>query len=148
MVAGSPLNALLVTPPFDEYHLIDLDGERVEGLRSIIGNRTDVFLYAGDCNKVLLKDVFPRVQYRDYRRGLCILDPYGLQLDWSVIQTAGEMKTLDIFLNFPIYDININVLHHDPSTVSPVHEKRMNAFWGDDSWKNIGYEKSATVWRY
>ena len=145
MVAGSPLNALWVSPPFDEYHLIDLDGDRVKGLRSIIGNRADVFLYAGDCNKVLLQKVFPRVQYRDFRRGLCILDPYALHLDWTVIQTAGEMKTLDIFLNFPIYDININVLHHDPSTVSPVHEKRMTAFWGDDSWKQIGYERSPTL---
>lgn len=145
MVPGSPLNALLVTPPFDEYHLIDLDGDRIEGLRSAIGDREDVFLYPGDCNKVLLEKVFPRVQYRDYRRGLCILDPYALHLDWKVIRTAGAMQTLDIFLNFPIYDININVLHHDPTTVAAVHERRMTAFWGDDSWKRVAYEKAPTL---
>jgi three-Cys-motif partner protein len=37
MVLGSPLNALLVQPPFREYHLIDLDGSKVQGLREIIG---------------------------------------------------------------------------------------------------------------
>ena len=145
MVLGSPLNALLVEPPFREFHLIDLDGDRVEGLRAMVGNRSDVYFYVGDCNTVLLKEVFPRVQYKDYKRGLCILDPYGLHLEWSVIQQAGSMQTLDIFINFPIYDININVLHHDPSTVSPLHVVRMNAFWGDDSWKEFGYEKSPTL---
>ena len=50
MVLGSPLNALLVEPPFREFHLIDLDGDRVEGIREIVGDRPDVHLYPGDCN--------------------------------------------------------------------------------------------------
>ena len=32
-VPGSPLNALLVRPPFKEFYLIDLDPSRVENLR-------------------------------------------------------------------------------------------------------------------
>ena len=80
MVLGSPLNALLIKPPFREHHLIDLDGERIEGLKQIIGERKDVFLHKGNCNEVLMKDVFPRVQRNDfstggYKRGLCLLDP-------------------------------------------------------------------------
>jgi three-Cys-motif partner protein len=142
MVRGSPLNALLVQPAFREYHLIDLDGDKVVGLSKIIGNRRDVFLYEGDCNRVLLEKVFPKVLRKDFRRGLCLLDPYGLTLDWNVIQTAGAMQSLDVFINFPIYDININVLHHDPETVLPMHAARMTAFWGDESWRTVAYEKS------
>jgi three-Cys-motif partner protein len=111
-------------------------------LSQIIGGREDVFLHKGNCNDVLLRDVFPRVKREDYRRGLCLLDPYGLTLDWKVIQRAGEMQSLDIFINFPIYDININVLHRDPDTVSPQHIERMNAYWGDGSWRKIAYEQS------
>lgn len=142
MVLGSPLNALLVRPPFCEYHLIDLDGDRIDGLRAIIGNRKDVFSHKGDCNQVLLRDVFPRVLREDYKRGLCLLDPYSLTLDWRVMQRAGEMQSLDIFVNFPIYDININVLHRDRTTVLAQHIERMNAYWGDESWQEIAYEKS------
>ena len=142
MVLGSPLNALLVQPPFREYHLIDLDGDKVEGLSKIVGKRPDVFLHKGDCNSVLLQKVFPKVLREDFRRGLCLLDPYGLTLDWRVIQKAGTMGSLDIFINFPIYDININVLHHDPATVLPVHIERMNAYWGDESWRDVAYEKA------
>jgi three-Cys-motif partner protein len=147
MVLGSPLNALLVRPPFREYHLVDLDGDRIDGLSEIIGKRRDVFLHKGDCNEVLLREVFPKVRRDDftgggYKRGLCLLDPYGLTLSWKVIHEAGAMQSLDIFINFPIYDINLNALHHDPSTVSPTHIERMNAYWGDESWRHIAYEKS------
>jgi three-Cys-motif partner protein len=142
MVLGSPLNALLVRPPFREYHLIDLDGDKIAGLGRYIGERRDVFLHQGNCNQVLLRDVFPKVLREDFRRGLCLLDPYGLTLDWKVIQMAGEMQSLDIFINFPIYDININVLHRVPETVLPLHIERMNTYWGDESWREVAYEKS------
>lgn len=142
------MNALLVKPPFREYHLIDLDGKRVEGLRRIIGDRCDVQLYEGDCNQILRAKVFPRVRYEDYRRGLCILDPYGLHLDWQVIQQAGSMGSLDLFINFPIYDININVLHHDPATVERLHIERMTAFWGDETWRECAYERTPTLFDY
>jgi three-Cys-motif partner protein len=142
MVLGSPLNALFVRPPFREYHLIDLDGDRIDGLRKVIGVRNDVFLHKGNCNEVLLRDVFPRVLREDYKRGLCLLDPYSLTLDWKVMQTAGEMQSLDIFINFPIYDININVLHRNREKVLPQNIERMNAYWGDESWREIAYEQS------
>jgi three-Cys-motif partner protein len=127
MVLGSPLNALLVRPPFREYHIIDLDGDKISLLSEAIGKRQDVFLHKGNCNEVLLRDVFPKVRREHYKRGLCLLEPYGLTLDWKVIREAGSMQSLDIFVNFPIYDININILRRDSSTAFPVHIERMNA---------------------
>lgn len=50
------------------------------------------------------------------------------------------MQSLDIFINFPMYDININVLHKDQTTVLPAHIERMNSFWGDESWRAVAYE--------
>jgi three-Cys-motif partner protein len=145
MVLGSPLNALLVQPPFREYHFVDLDGDKADRLRKLVGQRTDVHVYEEDCNEVLPSKVFPLVRFEDYKRGLCILDPYGLHLDWQVIATAGSMGSLDVFINFPIYDININVLHRDPDTVSPTHVVRMNAYWGDDSWRTVAYDRVQTL---
>jgi len=109
-IPGSPLNALNVQPPFKQYHLIDLDGGKADSLRKLAGKRTDVFVYEADCNKVLLEEVFPRCRYADYRRALCLLDPYGLHLDWEVIHAAGRMRSVEIFLNFPEMDMNIRPL--------------------------------------
>ena len=125
--------------------MIDLDGDKVDGLRELVGNRSDVYFYHGDCNRILLEKVFARVRFEDYRRGLCLLDPYKLTLNWEVIREAGSMQSLDIFINFPIHDINRTVLHHDPEGVSQGNVARMNAFWGDDSWRDVAYDKSLTL---
>ena len=138
-ISGSPINALLVQPPFREYHLIDIDRQKVELLRERAKNRRDVHIHEGDCNRILLEKVFPNVRYENYRRGLCLLDPYGLQLDWKVIDTAGKMRSIDMFLNFPVADINRNVLWRHPEGVDPADLRRMNEFWGDDSWRQIAY---------
>ncbi len=112
-VPGSPMNALLVKPPFEHYHFIDLDGEKVEALIELGRDRPDVDVYAGDCNQILLQKILPKVRYEDYRRALCLLDPYGMHLDWEVVHRAGRMGTIDMLLNFPIGTINRNVLWKD-----------------------------------
>jgi len=145
MVPGSPLNALAINPPFEEYHLIDLDGAKVENLRSLVGDRTDVSVHEGDCNEVLLKTVFPRVRYEDFRRGLCLLDPYGLTLLWEVVERAGKMRSLEIFLNFPIMDMNRNALWSDAAGVAKEDADRMTSFWGDDSWKKAAYVEQGNL---
>ena len=139
LVPGSPLNALAVRPQFREFHLIDIAPEKIEALEKLVGPRKDVFIYQGDCNEILLKDVFPRVRYDQYRRGLCVLDPYGLHLDWKVMATAGEMKTLDVFLNFPVQDMNRNAIWRNPARARSEQVERMNRFWGDESWRQVAY---------
>lgn len=108
-------------------------------MRQLTSWRTNVHIYEGDCNRVLLEKVFPRVRYENYQRGLCLLDPCGLHLNWDVIKTAGESRSIEIFLNFPVADINRNVLWHNPKGVAPEDLVRMKAFWGDDSWREIAY---------
>jgi three-Cys-motif partner protein len=140
IIPGSPLNALAVRPTFDEFYLIDIKQDKIDNLRELVGDRKDVHLFQGDCNDILLRNVFPHVQYAQYRRGLCVLDPYGLHLDWKAISTAGQIRTLDVFLNFPVQDMNRNVFWRDPDRVDKSQIQRMNAFWGDESWRNIAYD--------
>ena len=68
-----------------------------------------------------------------------LLDPYGLHLDWEVMHEAGQMRTLEVFLNFPVMDINRNALWRQPDKVSPQQQQRMTRFWGDDSWRQLFY---------
>lgn len=144
-IPGSPLNALNINPPFKHHHLIDLDGERVELLREVAEGNPDITVYEGDCNAVLLDEVFPKVRYQDYRRALCILDPYKLNPDWKVVAEAGRMKSVEIFLNFMVMDMNMNVLWKNPEAVAPAQIERMNLFWGDDSWRKSAYRQEADL---
>lgn len=144
-VSGSPQIALDIKPPFKEYYFIDIDGAKIAMLKKVVQKRPEAHVFEGDCNSILLEEVFPKVKYKDYRRGLCLLDPYGLDLKWDVIQAAGQMKTIDMFLNFPVLDINRNVLWRDPEGVDSADIARMNAYWGDESWKRIAYRQAPNL---
>jgi three-Cys-motif partner protein len=97
-------------------------------------------VHQGDCNEILLSDVFPRARYEDRRRALCLLDPYNINLSWDVVAKAGHMKSVEIFVNFMVMDMNMNVLLRDPSKARDSDVARMNRFWGDRSWSQVTYE--------
>jgi three-Cys-motif partner protein len=141
-VHGSPLNALAVRPKFSHYYYIDLDSAKLDELKTAVGDRTDVTPRCGDCNSILLSEVFPHVRYEDYQRALCLLDPYGLHLSWDVIRTAGRMKSIEVFLNFPVMDMNMNVLWHRPELVDAKQAARMTRYWGDESWRSVAYKSA------
>ncbi len=144
-VVGSPLNALNVQPAFNEYHFIDLDGDKAAHLRQLTCDAPNVKVYSEDCNEVLLRKVFPRARFGDYHRALCLLDPYKLNLDWKVVRDAGLMKSVEVFVNFMVMDANMNVLWKNPDKVQPSQAARMNAFWGDNSWRDTLYKKVPTL---
>jgi len=149
IVKGSPIVALSITPSFHKYYFVDLDSRKTEYLKKLIKGNSSAHVYNGDCNEILLKEVFPKIKYSDYRRGICLLDPYGLHLNWDVIRGAGQMKSLEIFLNFPIMDMNRNVFWRNPENVAPEDIRRMDAFWGDDSWRDgVVYDKKQDLFGY
>lgn len=145
VVDGSPLIALKTIPAFSEYHFIDADPKRAEQLRRIAGDRKDVFIYSADCNEILLDKVFPRARYSDYRRALCLLDPYNINLKWEVIEAAGRMGSVEVFLNFMIMDINRNVLRKDRGSALQRKAEQLTRLWGDETWIDAAYDTSGNL---
>jgi three-Cys-motif partner protein len=145
IVEGSPLIALNTSPPFSEYHFIDSDPKRANQLRALAGEREDVFVYGADCNEVLLQKVFPRAKYEKYRRALCLLDPYNINLRWEVIEAAGKMGSVDLFLNFMIMDINRNVLRKNRDKAIQSKVEQLTRLWGDETWIDAAYDTSGNL---
>jgi three-Cys-motif partner protein len=141
IIKGSPLVALDVHPKFDEYHLIDLKKAKTDNLVRLTSGHSNVYVYNQDCNKVMLEQIIPKVRYEDYKRALCILDPYGLHLSWEVIKQTGKMGTFDMFLNFPVADMNRNVLWQNRTHVSSEQLARMDMYWGDRAWEKAAYKR-------
>jgi len=140
LIAGSP--AIALSHKISHYHFVDLDGKRAANLRQIAAGRDDVSVYEGDCSSVLLEQVFPKYRFKDYRRALCLLDPYDLNPRWEVVQTAGVMKSIELFIIFMIMHANRNVLlRGSPESVSETEIAKMTAFWGDKSWRDVAYKK-------
>jgi three-Cys-motif partner protein len=140
-IEGSPARALKIVPPFDCFYFIDMNAEKTAHLQTLCAGRSDVEVHTGDAN-TYLKTLLPTIQYRLYNRALCLLDPYGLHLDWEVIELAGQSHAVDLFLNFPVMDMNRNAIWRSPERASPEGIERMNRFWGDESWKQAAYVES------
>jgi three-Cys-motif partner protein len=103
IVRGSPLIALDTEPSFREYHFIDKDPEQVEKLSARTPGRADVHIHQGDCNDILVNEIFPLARREDRRRALCLLDPYNLDLSWNLVRTAGQMGSNRALCEFHDY---------------------------------------------
>jgi three-Cys-motif partner protein len=109
-IEGSPARALKVAPPFDGFYFIDMDADKTAHLQKLCSGRADVCIHTGDANRYLTKELLPTIQFRNFNRALCLLDPYGLHLDWEVMAQAGQSRAIDMFLNFPVMDMNRNAI--------------------------------------
>jgi len=143
MVPGSPLNALYVQPPFDRIVLIDVDSEKADSLTKLCGHDKRVEILSGDCNDVLSDRIAPSLPYSSYWRGLCILDPYGIHgktLKWKTVKQLADLNTVDIFLNFPVMDINRNTLRKRLDAATTQDIVAFTEFWGGQEWKDKMYQ--------
>ena len=141
-IIGSPARALRISPPFDRFFFIDLDANKTANLADLCKDRHDVEIITGDASSYLIKTLLPTIRYDFYNRALCLFDPYGLHLDWQAIRLAGQSQAIDMFLNFPVMDMNRNAIWKNPDKVPQEGVDRMNLFWGDRSWKDVAYIES------
>jgi three-Cys-motif partner protein len=140
-IDGSPARALKATPPFDGFFFIDMDAQKTAHLRKLCADRRDVHIETGDASKYLTETLFPTIKYGEYKRALCLFDPYGLHLEWSAMEMAGQSRAVDMFLNFPVMDMNRNAIWRNPNAVPKDGIDRMNRFWGDESWREAAYSE-------
>lgn len=142
-IEGRPARALKVRPPFDHFYFIDLNPEKTAYLQNLCKGRHDVDIVTDDASSYLTQKLLPNIQYTKFNRALCLLDPYGLHLDWEVVRQAGQSRAVDMFLNFPVMDMNRNAIWRNPERAPREGIERMTRFWGDDSWRRAAYADSA-----
>jgi len=142
LIVGSPLNALNIPNKFTEYHFIDIDLDKINSLKELTADRPErrtIHFYVGDANEKLRQDIIPHFQYNSFKRALCIMDPYGLDIEWTTIESIGKARTMDVFLNFPLMDINRNAALKTLEASNPKEGLRLTKIWGGDSWKHLVY---------
>lgn len=141
-IEGSPTRALKVHPPFDHFYFIDMNPEKTAYLRQLCRDRTDVDIITDDASTYLTRKLLPTIRFDRFNRALCLLDPYGLHLDWEVMWQAGQGRAVDMFLNFPVMDMNRNAIWKNPERAPQDGTERMTRFWGDETWRQAAYGDS------
>jgi three-Cys-motif partner protein len=146
-VDGSPRVALTLQYPFRSYTFIEKTSWRVQRLRALEQEfpDRDIRVLEGDCNRIIVTEITPHIRYELFNRGLIFLDPFGMDVEWSVIEQIAETKALEIFINFPVMALNRTVLPNDPNALTEAQIERMNRFWGSTEWRGDVYEQVPTL---
>lgn len=138
-IDGSPARALRANPSFDGFYFIDMDEEKTAHFKTLCADQNNVHIETGDASAYLIQTLLPKIKYENFNRALCLFDPYGLHLDWHAMEMAGKSRAVDMFLNFPVMDMNRNAIWRNPAGVPQEGIDRMNRFWGDESWRKVAY---------
>lgn len=135
---GSAIRAMEVAPPFSELHFVETNEVKADVLASATAKDKRVTVHRGDGIEVL-RELLPRCRYEDYCRALCLLDPYELSVPWSMVEQIAAMRSIEIFYNLMIMDMNRNILWKNRDRVPPGNLAKMGMVWGGRSWMNVLY---------
>ena len=127
---------------FDEYYFIEIDEERISSLMEIIKTRfpnklSKIHIINDNCNDSL-KNILSKLTV--YHRGVMFLDPYALELDWSILEKANETKILDIWYLFPLNALTRNL--PKKKLLTDASKAKLNTILGTSEWETKLYQES------
>lgn len=127
---------------FDEYYFIEIDEERISSLMEIIKTRfpnklSKIHIINDNCNDSL-KNILSKLTV--YQRGVMFLDPYALELDWSILEKANETKILDIWYLFPLNALTRNL--PKKKLLTDASKAKLNTILGTSEWETKLYQES------
>jgi three-Cys-motif partner protein len=146
---GSARIALETQPPFKEYIFIEQDPARFQELnhlKSDFAHLADrICTINADANTYLLDWCLVNDWRR--RRAVVFLDPYGMQVEWRLIEAIANTRAIDLWLLFPL---GIAVSRILTRNTPPPEEwaQALTQFFGSDDWKNAFYRRRTmlTLW--
>jgi three-Cys-motif partner protein len=140
---GSARIALRTVPPFDRFVFIEQSAARcaqLDALRIDSGfdrNRVVVLRSeANDCLRAIL-----RTDWR-HRRAVLFLDPYGLQVDWSTLESIAATRAIDCWVLFPLSAAARLLTRSGKAPES--WKRRLDALFGTPSWRRDLYDAQVT----
>jgi three-Cys-motif partner protein len=133
VVEGSPVRALEVEPPFDQYVFIDKSDENVrslDGLRAQFATR-QIEIVHGDAND-RLQEFCERVSAHRLNRAVIFLDPFGLSVCWETIERIAATKKVDLWYLVPVDAMSRQI--KDDGSFLPGASK-IDDLWGSTAWR-------------
>ena len=139
---GSARIALEVEPPFKEYTFIENDPEyarELEHLRNeFLPKRPNIHIHNKKANS-FLRTWLQRTNWRA-TRAVVFLDPYGMQVDWEIIEAIGRTQAIDLWLLFPL-GVAVNRLLTKSAPPPQKWADALTRIFGTDEWQQAFYPR-------
>lgn len=72
-------------------------------------------------------------------RAVVFLDPFGMQVEWSLLEAIANTKSIDLWLLVPI-GMGVNRLMTQKDLPKDIWAQRLTKFFGTDDWQNEHYK--------
>ncbi len=76
----------------------------------------------------------------EVNRALVFLDPYGMQVEWTTIESIAKTQAIDLWILFPLGTVN-RLLKND-GEIRPVLQTRLDMFFGEHGWYDAFYQSA------
>ncbi len=143
---GSARIALEVEPPFKEYLFIERDPDYASELNRLknefAGRRANINIVNQDANSYLL-DWCARTNWR-ITRAVVFLDPYGMEVEWKVIQALGQTKAVDLWILFPL-GVAVNRLLTESGPPPETWARILTRIFGTEAWQDVFYPRKSVL---
>jgi three-Cys-motif partner protein len=139
---GSARLALEVEPSFKQYVFIELGAKRVKELEKLKTEFPDksesIKIVEAEANSYL-KKWCARTDWQKCR-AVVFLDPYGMQVEWSLIEAIAKTKAIDLWILFPLgVAVNRVLTRGEPPPLE--WAQRLTLFFGTDEWQKAFYTR-------
>lgn len=136
VVLGSPMIALSLPDPFDEYVFSDENPEALEALRTRVARldqQLPVTYIPGDANAAVAR-IVTVVSATPSKSTLsfCFLDPYKLNIHFQTVERIAEGRAVDFLILLALYiDANRNIQWYVGD-----NNPTIDLFLGDQTWRS------------
>lgn len=140
---GSARKALQVDPPFNHYWFNETHRGRGDILRALKTNfMHDIRVMPGEANAEL-RQLFASAPWANHRdswkqRGVVFLDPYGMSVEWSTLQSLAATKKVDVWYLFPRKAV-VQQLANDIGGIDEGKRRSLKRIFGTEEWESEFY---------
>jgi len=142
---GSAKTALGIEPPFDRYVFNDLDSEKTKRLYKVASDHgvplTSVDVCTMDANEFIQTTC--RSIDRKTQGGVVLLDPWGMQVNWTTVQSIAATECLDMWYLFPTQGV-LRMLPH-AGRPSQSWQDKLDSILGTKDWREEFYKSVSVV---
>lgn len=137
---GSAIHALEVEPGFDQYIFVELEKDKCDELKQRLKERFpkksgEILVYQAEANNFLSK----WCEQTDWKknRAVVFLDPFGMSVEWSLLETIARTGAIDLWFLFPLFATNRLLVREGKP--SKGWAERLTKTLGTDEWEDQFY---------
>ena len=139
---GSVIRALEIKPRFNKYIFIENDKDKYLQLTKILEDYSnfekDIQIINSEANEYLID--LCRYDWNKHRAVL-FLDPFGMQVKWSTIESIAKTKAIDTWILFPL-GIGVSRLLKKDGEIRKIMKNKLDNIFGNKDWFSDFYHIS------